>query len=147
MYSVGYIAISLAYACKFDRLILLYSTGLTCQSRIDLFYRYILQTLLQKGQHLFTKLRGLIFPLHHMLISNILGGQREGTVMLTVYIVVKHETPNIRRCFQPHPATVCTRGGFRGVSEVSRNHSGFSLDDGYVPFRLQHFMRHTQRAE
>ena len=39
------------------------------------------------------------------------------------------------------------RGGFRGVSEVSRNHSGFSLDDGYVPFRLQHFTRHTQRAE
>ena len=29
-------------------------------------------------------------------------------VMLTVYIVVKHETPNIRRCVQPHPVTVCT---------------------------------------
>ena len=27
-----------------------------------------------------------------------------------------------------------TRGGFRGVSEVSRNHSGFSLDDGCAPF-------------
>ena len=28
------------------------------------------------------------------------------------------------------------RGGFRGVSEVSGNHSGFSLDDGCGPFRL-----------
>jgi len=27
-----------------------------------------------------------------------------------------------------------TRGGFRGVSEVSRNHSGFSLNDGCAPF-------------
>ena len=27
-----------------------------------------------------------------------------------------------------------SRGGFRVVSEVSRNHSGFSLDDGCAPF-------------
>ena len=26
------------------------------------------------------------------------------------------------------------RGGFRGVPEVSRNHSEFSLDDGCAPF-------------
>jgi len=38
------------------------------------------------------------------------------------------------------------RGSFRGVSEVSRNHSGFSLDDGCAPFQLQCFTRHTQRA-
>ena len=29
---------------------------------------------------------------------------------------------------------IASRGGFRGVSEVSRNHSGFSLDDGSTPF-------------
>ena len=34
------------------------------------------------------------------------------------------------------------RGGFRGVSEVSGNHSGFSLDDGCGPFPLQRFTRH-----
>ena len=39
------------------------------------------------------------------------------------------------------------RGGFRGVSEVSGNHSGFSLDDGCAPFRPQCFTRHTQWAE
>ena len=30
-----------------------------------------------------------------------------------------------------------------GVSEVPRNHSRFSLDDGRAPFRLQRFTRHT----
>ena len=39
------------------------------------------------------------------------------------------------------------RGGFRGVSEVSGNHSGFSLVDGCAPFRLQRFTRHAQQAE
>ena len=39
------------------------------------------------------------------------------------------------------------RSGFRGVSEVSRNYSGFFFDNGCTPFRLQHFTRHTQRAE
>ena len=42
---------------------------------------------------------------------------------------------------------IVDRGGFRGVSEVSGNHSGFSLDNECAPFRLQHFTRHTQRAE
>ena len=37
---------------------------------------------------------------------------------------------------------VCGRGSFRGVSEVSRNHSGFSLDDGCAPFRLHRFTVH-----
>jgi len=32
-----------------------------------------------------------------------------------------------------------TRGGFRGVSEVSRNHLGFSLDDGYTIFSATRF--------
>jgi len=44
-------------------------------------------------------------------------------------------------CLQP------SRGGYRGVSEVSRNHSGFSFDDGWAPFQLQRFTRHTQWAE
>jgi len=35
------------------------------------------------------------------------------------------------------------RGGFRGVSEVSRNHSRYSLDDGCAPFQLQSFTRYT----
>ena len=33
------------------------------------------------------------------------------------------------------------------VSEVSRNHSGLSFNDGYAPFQLQGFTRHTHRAE
>jgi len=39
-------------------------------------------------------------------------------------------------------ATTVIRGSFRWVSEVSRNHSGFSLDEGCAPFRSQHFTRH-----
>ena len=46
-----------------------------------------------------------------------------------------------------HQTNAIYRGDFRGVSEVSRNHSGFSFDDGCALFQLQGFTRHTQRAE
>ena len=53
-------------------------------------------------------------------------------------------------CFAMRQWQLCSnvfRGGFRGVSEVSRNHSGFSLDDGCTPFQLQGFTKHTQWDE
>ena len=68
---------------------------------------------------------------------------------LAIGVLLLHSL--ITKCVEAAPRGYCIlcdtpSCGFRGVFEVSRNHSGFSLDDGCGPFRLQRFTKHTQRV-